>query len=149
MVFCHTPTWISYWYTHVPCLLDLPPISHPIPPFSLSQHPCLSSQSHTANSHWLSSPHVHRSVLCFSSETKHMTCWWTHCEVWWKEINCHHQKVLWQRNTSNRDWKSWNPEPTRDGVHTKPFYFGLGSWRVASWEWRWATSKLDVTGTVS
>ena len=68
VAFCHTSIRISHRYTHVPSLPDLPPISLPIPPFSLSQRPCLSSLSHTANSHWLFSP---RSVsvswrLCFS-----------------------------------------------------------------------------------
>ena len=91
VVFCHTSTRISHRYTHVPFLPDLPPVSRPTPPFSLSQRPCLSSLSHTANSHWLicfthgivnfyvtlsihlpfsllSSHLVHRSVLyvCFS-----------------------------------------------------------------------------------
>ena len=27
--FCHTATWISHRYTHVPSLLSLPPTSHP------------------------------------------------------------------------------------------------------------------------
>ena len=49
MAFCHTSTRISHRYTHVPSLLNLPPISLPIPPFSLSQSPCLSSLSNLAN----------------------------------------------------------------------------------------------------
>ena len=48
VAFCHTSIRISHRYTHVPSLPDLPPISLPIPPFSLSQRPCLSSLSHTA-----------------------------------------------------------------------------------------------------
>ena len=40
VVFCHTSTWISHRYTHVPSLLNLSPFSLPIPPFSLSQSPC-------------------------------------------------------------------------------------------------------------
>ena len=43
VVFYHTSIRISHRYTHVPSLLDLPPISLPIWPFSLSQNPCLSS----------------------------------------------------------------------------------------------------------
>ena len=88
VVFCYTSTRISRGYTRVPSLLHVPPISVLIPPFSLSQSPCLGSLSHIANSHWLSilhmvmwvcmllctshpllpSPHVHKSVLyvCFS-----------------------------------------------------------------------------------
>ena len=30
--FCHTSTWVSHSYTHVPSLLKFPPTSHPIPP---------------------------------------------------------------------------------------------------------------------
>ena len=48
--FCHISTWISYRCTYVPSLLNLPPTSHPS---RLLQNPGLSSQSHTANSHWL------------------------------------------------------------------------------------------------
>jgi len=58
VVSCHTSTRISHRYTNVPSLLDLPPISLPIPPFSLSQSPCLSSLSHTANSRRLSILHM-------------------------------------------------------------------------------------------
>ena len=54
MVFCHTSASISHRYTHVPSLLNLPPISLAIPPFSPSQSPSLNSLSHTANSHQLS-----------------------------------------------------------------------------------------------
>ena len=54
LILCHTSTGISHRYTHVPSLPNLPPIFLLIPPFSLSQRPCLSSPSHTANSHWLS-----------------------------------------------------------------------------------------------
>ena len=32
VVFCQTPTWISHGYTYIPSLLNLPPISLPIPP---------------------------------------------------------------------------------------------------------------------
>ena len=46
VVFCHTSTRISHRNTHVPSLSDLPPIFLSIPPFSLSQSPCLSSLSH-------------------------------------------------------------------------------------------------------
>ena len=46
VVFCHTSTRISHRHTCVPSLPDLPPISFPTPPFSLSQSPCLSSLSH-------------------------------------------------------------------------------------------------------
>ena len=31
--FCHTSSWISHRYTHVPSLLKLSPTSQPIPPF--------------------------------------------------------------------------------------------------------------------
>ena len=54
VVFCHTSTRVRHKCTHVPSLLDFPPISLPIPHFSLSQSPCLSSLSHIAKSHWLS-----------------------------------------------------------------------------------------------
>ena len=33
--FCHTAAWISHTCTHVPSLLRLPSISHPIPPFEV------------------------------------------------------------------------------------------------------------------
>ena len=36
VVFCRTSTRISYRYTHVPSFPNLPPITLPIPPFSLS-----------------------------------------------------------------------------------------------------------------
>ena len=48
--FCHTSTWISQRYTHVPSLLYLPSASHPS---RLSQNTGLSSLCHTENSHWL------------------------------------------------------------------------------------------------
>ena len=38
--------------------LEPPPTSLPTHPFRLLQSPCLSSLSHTANSHWLSSLHM-------------------------------------------------------------------------------------------
>ena len=89
VVFCHTSTRIIHRSTHVPSLQTSLP--SPTPPFSLWQSPCLSSLSHTANSHWLCFTHgilnfyvtvsihlplpppllplVHRSVLyaCFST----------------------------------------------------------------------------------
>ena len=40
VVLWHASTKISHRYTHVPSLLNLPLISLPIPPFSLSQSPC-------------------------------------------------------------------------------------------------------------
>ena len=63
MVFCHTSTRISHRYTYVPSLPDLSPMALPTLPFSLSQSSCLSSLSHTANSHWLSV--LHRILLSF------------------------------------------------------------------------------------
>ena len=57
VVFCYTSARISHKYTYVPSLPHLPPISLPTSPFSLSQSPCLSSLSHTENSHWLSVLH--------------------------------------------------------------------------------------------
>ena len=38
-VFCHTSTWISHRYTYVLSLLNLPPISLPIPPFLVDTEP--------------------------------------------------------------------------------------------------------------
>ena len=32
VAFCQTSTWINQKDTYIPCLLNLPPISHPIPP---------------------------------------------------------------------------------------------------------------------
>ena len=49
-------------------LPNLPPISLPTLPFSLSQRPCLSSLSHTANSHWLSVI-LYCKFLCYSLHT--------------------------------------------------------------------------------
>ena len=79
VVFCQTSTWISLRYTHVPSLLDLPPISLPTPLRFLShtaipvgclfyiwwcKFPCYSF--HTSRP--LLPPHVHKSILyvCFS-----------------------------------------------------------------------------------
>ena len=58
VVFRHTSARISHRYIHIPSFPDLPPISLPTPPFSLSQSPCLSSLSYRANSHWLSVLHM-------------------------------------------------------------------------------------------
>ena len=52
--FCHISTWISHRYTYVPSLLNLPPTPTPSHSSRLSQSTSLSSLSHTANSHWLS-----------------------------------------------------------------------------------------------
>ena len=30
--FCYTSTWVSHRYTYIPSLMNLPPISHPVPP---------------------------------------------------------------------------------------------------------------------
>ena len=53
VVFCHTSTRVSHRYTYASSFPDLPPISLPIPTFSLSQSPCLISLSHITISHWL------------------------------------------------------------------------------------------------
>ena len=58
VVFCHTSTRISHRYMHVTSFPNLPFIPISIPPFSLSQSPCLSSLSHIANSCWLSILHM-------------------------------------------------------------------------------------------
>ena len=53
VVFCQTSTWISHRYIHAPSL-ELPShLSPPSHPSRLIQSPCLSSLSHTENSHWL------------------------------------------------------------------------------------------------
>ena len=67
VVFCHTSARISHRYTHVPSLPNLSPISPWNPPFSLLQSPCLSSLSHTANSHWLSILHKLPSYSLYTS----------------------------------------------------------------------------------
>ena len=41
VVFRHTSARISHRYIHIPSFPDLPPISLPTPPFSLSQSPCI------------------------------------------------------------------------------------------------------------
>ena len=57
--FCHTSTWISHKDTYVPSLLNLPVTSHPTPSHpSRLLHIGLSSLSHAANSHWLSTLHM-------------------------------------------------------------------------------------------
>ena len=55
-VFCQTSTWTSHRYTHIPSLLNLPPISLPTP--RLTKNPCLSFQSQTSNFRWLSILHM-------------------------------------------------------------------------------------------
>ena len=52
-VFCQTSTWISHGYTYILSLLNLLPISLPMPPFRLVQSPCLSFLRLAANSRWL------------------------------------------------------------------------------------------------
>ena len=54
VVFCQTSARISPRYTHVPSL----PSPSPSLPSRLSQSPCVSFLSHTANSHWLSILHM-------------------------------------------------------------------------------------------
>ena len=68
MIFCRTSTTISHRFTRVPSPPNLPPISLPTLLFSLSQRPCLSSLSHTANSHWLSVI-LYCKFLCYSLHT--------------------------------------------------------------------------------
>ena len=48
--FCCTTKWISYMYTYIPSLLDLPP--PPSPPSRSSQSTELSFLRYTAGSHW-------------------------------------------------------------------------------------------------
>ena len=50
VVSCHTSTWISHRDTYMPSLLNPAPISLPITPPRLTQSPCLSFLSQTANS---------------------------------------------------------------------------------------------------
>ena len=54
VIFCQTSIKVSRNYTCVPLLLHLLPISLSSPPSRLSQSPCLSSLSHTTNSHFSS-----------------------------------------------------------------------------------------------
>ena len=66
--FCHTS--ISHRCTYVPSLLNFPPASHSS---RLLQGPCVSSLSHTANSHWLSTLHmVVYTFPCFSLHPSHL-----------------------------------------------------------------------------
>ena len=55
-VFCQTSTRIGHRYTHIPSLLNLPPISLPTP--RLTNNPCLSFQSQTSNYRRLSILHM-------------------------------------------------------------------------------------------
>ena len=61
--FCHTPTRVSHKYTHVPFLLNLPPIPSHLSLFHWAL--ALGSLHHTANAHWLPILHtvMHVSVL--------------------------------------------------------------------------------------
>ena len=69
---CHTSTWISHRYTHVPFLLNLPSTSHPVHPSSLSQSTSLSSLHQTVNSHWLSILQMGLYMFqCCSSNSSH------------------------------------------------------------------------------
>ena len=72
VAFCHTSTWISHRYKHVPSLLSLPPISIPLHPSRLSQSTGLSSLGHRANSHWLSVFHKGKYIFpCYSVSSSH------------------------------------------------------------------------------
>ena len=59
--FCCTMKWISYIYTHIPSLLDLPAALHPSHSSGSSQSTELSSLCYTATSHKLSVLHM---VVC-------------------------------------------------------------------------------------
>ena len=48
VVFCQTSTWIGHRYTHIPSLLNLPPITPTSHPSRLIQSPCLSFLRHKA-----------------------------------------------------------------------------------------------------
>jgi len=71
--FCHTSAWISHRATYAPSFLNLLPTSHsPSHPSRLSQSPSLSSQSQTANSHWLRILHMVVSMFpCYSLHSSH------------------------------------------------------------------------------
>ena len=58
VLFCQTSTRISHRYTHVPSAPASLPSPSPSHPSGLSESSCLSSLSHTANSHWLSILHM-------------------------------------------------------------------------------------------
>jgi len=52
--FCHTSTWISHRFTYVASLLNLPPISHPIPPLCVVTEHWGELPGAHSKSHWLS-----------------------------------------------------------------------------------------------
>ena len=56
--FCHTSTWISHRYTHVPTLLKLPSSSTPPTPQGCHRALGWAPLHHTANSHCLSMLHT-------------------------------------------------------------------------------------------
>ena len=70
VVFCQT-TWISHRYTYSPPFWTSLPSASPSHSSGLTQSPCLSFPSHTANSRWLSISHMVMSVSCYSLHASH------------------------------------------------------------------------------
>ena len=70
--FCYMTKWISYTYTYIPSLLDLPPTSHYIPLYSSSlQSTELSSQPYSEDSHWL--PILHMAVHTYQLQPPNLS----------------------------------------------------------------------------
>ena len=99
--FCHTSTWISHGYTHVPSLWNLPPASHPIPPPSrLPQSTGFelpASHSKFLLAIYLTYGNVYVSMLLFQF------CFYLNWISSWLDWCC-----LWHPLSAlNRTWFSW------------------------------------------
>ena len=81
--FCHTLAQFSHRYAYVPCLLNLPPASHPIHPTpGCHREPDLSSLCHVAHFQWLFVLHMVIYVFaCYSLNLSHLLLPWLSPQV--------------------------------------------------------------------
>ena len=80
IVFCLTSTWISHRYAYIPSLLNLPPISLPIPPLQVDTEPLFECPEPHSTSplvswpFWSSPFSLHCWPLCSFSYTNERSC---------------------------------------------------------------------------
>ena len=144
--FCHTSTWISHRYIHVPSFLNLPPA--PPHPTLLGCHRALgwSSLHHTEASHWLSILHMvmHR-FQCYRLSLSHplLPSKWDFYLTWrWHTLQL--PSIQHMHNRRNISLfigkKPWCWERLRAGGEGDDW--GRDGWMVSTTQqtWVWASS---------